>query len=420
AKSAIRDGTDTLFWTNNWVDSSLRLLDFANTADPDFDLNSTVASFVDSSGQWQFQKLDRLLSPEAVNVVAGMSPPQEDRGADDWIRGLEKSGLFTIKSAYSLICQTELIPSSNSWKGVWNWKGPSRIKYFLWLAAKDKLLTNEGRCRRGLSSDESCRWCATAAESILHVLRDCCFAKGTWREVGGLDTEGSEWQLTYEEWFHKFLTGKKELRFGIVCWYLWKTRNERLFAGRVDDAKVIAARCLGWESKVSWQMSQQGWTVVNSNGSVLRARGRATAGGILRDCQGKCIHAFAINLGVCSITRAEIRGALEGIRRAWAEGFRKVEVRMDSQAAIAILTDSNQSIEHQHALEVLEFRNWVDKDWELRLKHVYREGNQAADFPANLGHSLPRGYHLIPISDCNLAYYVRYDCLGMSEPRMVN
>ncbi|CAN1729404.1 Putative ribonuclease H protein At1g65750 [Linum perenne] len=167
-------------------------------------------------------------------------------------------------------------------------------------------------------------------------------------------------------------------------------------------------------------MGQQGWTVVNSDGSVRGDRGQAAAGGILRDCQGQCIQAFSINLGVCSITRAEIRGALEGIRRAWADGFRKVEVRMDSQAAIAILTDSKQSIEHQHALEVLEFRNWVDKDWELRLKHVYREANQAADFLANLGHSLTRGCHSIPISNCNLAYYVRYDCLGISEPRMVN
>ncbi|CAN1775004.1 Putative ribonuclease H protein At1g65750 [Linum perenne] len=51
AKSAIRDGTETLFWTNNWVDSNMRLLDYAITSDPCFDIDSTVASLVDSSGQ---------------------------------------------------------------------------------------------------------------------------------------------------------------------------------------------------------------------------------------------------------------------------------------------------------------------------------------------------------------------------------
>ncbi|CAN1166153.1 Putative ribonuclease H protein At1g65750 [Linum perenne] len=442
AKSAIRDGTETLFWTNNWVDSNLRLIDFANTDEPDFDPECTVAAFVDASGQWDYHKLARLLTPEAVDVVAGMTPPQENRGADDWVWGLEKSGLFSIKSAYNLICQTNSLPISNLWKGVWKWRGPNRIKHFLWLAAKDKLLTNEGRCRRGLSDEETCRWCDTETESILHVLRDCRFAKATWRAVGGFDVDGAEWKLATNEWFLQFLGGEMALRFGIVCWYLWKARNERLFAGSVEGAGVIAVKCIRWEDKVgealkfegsvieaakskrqievAWQAGQPGWVTVNSDGSVLGTRGHAAAGGLLRDGAGNCIHAFAFNLGVCSITRAEIRGALEGIRRAWAEGFRRVEVQMDSQAAIAILLDKSLTIAHQHALEVLEFRDWMNRDWVLRLKHVYREANRAADFLANLGHSMPRGCHEVPISDCNLAYHVRYDCMGISEPRLVN
>ncbi|CAN1173215.1 Putative ribonuclease H protein At1g65750 [Linum perenne] len=145
-----------------------------------------------------------------------------------------------------------------------------------------------------------------------------------------------------------------------------------MFAGSVEAAEVIAAKCLGWESRVgealsfeasfmgaakakhqiqvSWQAAQEGWTTVNSDGSVLGARGRAAAGGLLIDGGGNCIQAFAINLGACSITRAEIRGALEGIRRAWMEGFRKVEVQMDSQAAVAILLDTSPTIDHPHAI----------------------------------------------------------------------
>ncbi|CAN1730076.1 Putative ribonuclease H protein At1g65750 [Linum perenne] len=93
---------------------------------------------------------------------------------------------------------------------------------------------------------------------------------------------------------------------------------------------------------------------------------------------------------------------------------------MDSQTAMAILLDSRPSIDHHHALEVFEFRDWMSKDWELRLKHIYREANQAADYLANFGHSLPRGCHSVPASDCNLAYHIRYDCMGITEPRMVN
>ncbi|CAN1263735.1 Putative ribonuclease H protein At1g65750 [Linum perenne] len=180
------------------------------------------------------------------------------------------------------------------------------------------------------------------------------------------------------------LANNRGLRFGVVCWFLWRARNERLFAGSVEGANAIAARCLCWEGKVgealnferdclesgrksrqiqvAWQAGPEGWLIVNTDGSVQGINGKAAAGGLLRDEAGNCLFAFAINLGNCSITRAEIRGALKGIR----------------------------------------------------------EANQAADYLANLGHTLPRGCHSISCSDCNLAYHVRYDCMGISEPRLIN
>ncbi|CAN1123218.1 hypothetical protein LINPERHAP2_LOCUS1756, partial [Linum perenne] len=63
--------------------------------------------------------------------------------------------------------------------------------------------------------------------------------------------------------------------------------------------------------------------------------------------------------------------------------------------------------------------NLLARDWEVILKHVYREGNRAAYFLANLGHSYSFGVHLIPISDCNLSSHLLYDSLGISESRSV-
>ncbi|CAN1783047.1 Putative ribonuclease H protein At1g65750, partial [Linum perenne] len=158
---------------------------------------------------------------------------------------------------------------------------------------------------------------------------------------------------------------------------------------------------------------------LNSDGSVLVNGGKAAAGGLIRDGYGQCLQAFAMNLGSCTITRAELRGALEGIKRVWLAGFNKVEVQIDSQAAVAILTDKSEVLNHSYALEVLEFRDWLRKDWSITIKHVYREANHAADYLASTGHSLPRGSHPVSNSDCNLAYFIRYDCMGISEPRLV-
>ncbi|CAN1824594.1 Putative ribonuclease H protein At1g65750 [Linum perenne] len=66
-------------------------------------------------------------------------------------------------------------------------------------------------------------------------------------------------------------------------------------------------------------------------------KGKTSVRGLLRDNHGRCLQTYAMNLGKCSITRAEIRGALKGIKRAWMAGYRRLEVQLDSQVAVAIL-----------------------------------------------------------------------------------
>ncbi|CAN0896430.1 Putative ribonuclease H protein At1g65750 [Linum grandiflorum] len=56
---------------------------------------------------------------------------------------------------------------------------------------------------------------------------------------------------------------------------------------------------------------------LNTDGSVLRNGNWAAAGGLLRDECGRCHDTFTINLGACSITRAEMHGLLTGLRQAW-------------------------------------------------------------------------------------------------------
>ncbi|CAN1127072.1 Putative ribonuclease H protein At1g65750 [Linum perenne] len=105
-----------------------------------------------------------------------------------------------------------------------------------------------------------------------------------------------------------------------------------------------------------------------------------------------------MNLGQCSITRAEIRGAITGLELAWNYGFRRVELQVDSQAAISLL--SSQTVpEHQH---------------------VFHEANNAANFLASQGYEFPFGTHLFPLSDCNLGHILRHDCLGVLEPRLIS
>ncbi|CAN1136537.1 hypothetical protein LINPERPRIM_LOCUS21154 [Linum perenne] len=59
------------------------------------------------------------------------------------------------------------------------------------------------------------------------------------------------------------------------------------------------------------------------------------------------------------------------------------------------------------------------RDWELTIRHVYREANYMADHLASRRHDFPRGSHLIDCIDCRLAHFARYDCIGISEPTLI-
>ncbi|CAN1137059.1 Putative ribonuclease H protein At1g65750 [Linum perenne] len=66
--------------------------------------------------------------------LVGMLPPREECREDEWIWGGESNGSFSIKSAYNIICRSVSVDRHAWWKQVWSWKGPNRIRCFLWLA----------------------------------------------------------------------------------------------------------------------------------------------------------------------------------------------------------------------------------------------------------------------------------------------
>ncbi|CAN1185100.1 Putative ribonuclease H protein At1g65750 [Linum perenne] len=107
-----------------------------------------------------------------------------------------------------------------------------------------------------------------------------------------------------------------------------------------------------------------------------------------------------------------MRGAIEGLERAWEAGARRVILQMDSRAVIALVTN-------QHAMEILHFRELLSRDWDLQIEHTYREGNQAADFLAGIGYDYPFGSHTFDISDCRLGYFLRHNCFGIAQARLI-
>ncbi|CAN1162569.1 Putative ribonuclease H protein At1g65750 [Linum perenne] len=190
---------------------------------------------------------------------------------------------------------------------------------------------------------------------------------------------------------------------------------------RLDEQNGQWQKVWKWQgsfSEIAWTPAEQGWATINTDGSVLRNPTRAAAGGIVRRDDGRSLGAFVANLGSCSVTRAELRGAVLGLEMAWALDCRRVELQLDSRAPVALLSRDGIQ-DHQHTLEVMAFQELCRREWVVSIRHVYREANRAADFLANRGHVFPYGVHHFPIVDCNLNYVLLYDSLGVSNPRLI-
>ncbi|CAN1190047.1 Putative ribonuclease H protein At1g65750 [Linum perenne] len=164
ARSGIRDGTGTAFWTDWWLESGTKLIDYIQEPDDDLNLCGTVKDLVLEDGNWNLAFIHQYLNEEVITEIIGMSPPKESQGEDDSIWGLEANGKFSVRTAYGIIHEMPNPRPKVDWKSVWKWQGPGRIQYFLWLVVQGKLLKNLERKRRHLTEDGSCPRCGAAEE----------------------------------------------------------------------------------------------------------------------------------------------------------------------------------------------------------------------------------------------------------------
>ncbi|CAN1165103.1 Putative ribonuclease H protein At1g65750 [Linum perenne] len=104
---------------------------------------------------------------------------------------------------------------------------------------------------------------------------------------------------------------------------------------------------------------RRGLVVLNTDGSVQADGSKAAAGGLIRNSEGRYLHAFCTNLGKCSIMRAELRGIIIGLQIAWENGFRKVDARIDSQAILTLIKD-NESATHQHVVDIADLQELLN------------------------------------------------------------
>ncbi|CAN1160204.1 Putative ribonuclease H protein At1g65750, partial [Linum perenne] len=121
---------------------------------------------------------------------------------------------------------------------------------------------------------------------------------------------------------------------------------------------------------------------------------------VIRDDGGRFVAAFTANLEIYSITRAELRSIVEGMKLAWNRGTRRLRILSDSKITsnrVSLITNNNS-----HTSLIGKFKELVAWDGQTSVHHTYREAYLAADHLVNLAHSYSLGIHVFNYLDVSL------------------
>ncbi|KAH1081882.1 hypothetical protein J1N35_021643 [Gossypium stocksii] len=131
-----------------------------------------------------------------------------------------------------------------------------------------------------------------------------------------------------------------------------------------------------------WQRPGTGWVKVNVDGFLVKQHARAAVGGVVRDSNGKWLTGFNMVTGMDEVFIIEAIAIVEGLKLAWLERHKQVELNCDNR--ILINTICNGFAPISNVAEGRLIHEWYNKDWKVTFWHVGRGCNKVADCLAKL------------------------------------
>ncbi|XP_060968349.1 uncharacterized protein LOC133035923 [Cannabis sativa] len=99
----------------------------------------------------------------------------------------DASGVFTVRSAYSLLqsmkTSRDIPDNSGIWRLLWQLQLPPKVLNFLWRASTNSLPTRLNLSTKHVPIAVMCSFCLATPETTMHVLAQCSFAKSFWSKV---------------------------------------------------------------------------------------------------------------------------------------------------------------------------------------------------------------------------------------------
>ena len=214
-------------------------------------------SFLRNFNDWEMDSVVEFLS-----LIESKAPLREVEDGPWW--HLRKNGRFDISSFYDAFRDSPHVVFP--WRSIWRTKAPRRVRFFVWSAAWNKILTCDNLAKRGYTLVSWCCMCCCNGETVDHLLIHCSVASALWSWILGVF--GVPWVLPQTvaallfSWWNGLGCHSSDVwNLVPLClmWIVWKEHNSRTFEdGSSTDIQLrdcFAANLFEWAKVAGYSTS---------------------------------------------------------------------------------------------------------------------------------------------------------------------
>lgn len=240
--------------------------------------------------KWDTELLEDLFDARDIALIKRI-PLSMHADNDSWYWLLDEKGEFTVKSCYRGLqgeCRSD---QSRLWRRIWDMKLPSKVTNFVWRLCKGCLPTNAALVTKHVNIGADCPRCHREAETGVHVMFLCDFAKTVWTTAGlsqrvncsSYENPGVVFERVFEQ-----CTKAQSVEVAMLCWSIWNRRNRwvwdrangsvfgvRSAANHLHSEWVEAQektenrKIRGEVGERVWSLPAVGWLKVNVDAAVF-------------------------------------------------------------------------------------------------------------------------------------------------------
>ncbi|PNX91700.1 kinesin-like protein, partial [Trifolium pratense] len=265
----VGDGSDTLFWTDPWLDETPLCERFGRLYVLSETKSFTVAEMFTlgwglDGAAWVWRRQLRVWEEEMLGecqtLLSNIS--LQAQITDRWQWQPDPDSGYTVRGAYELLTTFDSVTVDDAENLIWHSQVPLKVSIFAWRLLRDRLPTKSNLVSRGILSSAAhlCISGCGEAESAHHLFISCSCFGSLWALVCSWIGVPLTSSTTIRDHFVQFtyLAGGSRARRSFLqliwlasVWVIWTERNHRLFTGStstisqlLDKIKLFSYRWL--------------------------------------------------------------------------------------------------------------------------------------------------------------------------------